>query len=82
LRQYQNEPDDAATEQASPEQDGPGVEREQPRKKRRGAPGDGGNDNERNAQTMLGRSPRHKAIQLVKPLPPVAGGDPKKSNSN
>jgi hypothetical protein len=45
--------DQAAAEQATPEQDGPGVQGQQPREERGGAPGDGRRDHERNAEPAI-----------------------------
>jgi hypothetical protein len=62
LQQQHDRHDHAAAEQSAPEQDGPGIIGKQPREERRGAPGDGGGDDEGNAQALLGARFRHQAI--------------------
>jgi hypothetical protein len=60
LHQHQNGGDEDAAEQPAPEQDGPRVERQQPREKRRRAPGHGGGDDKGDARAVLRMGCRHR----------------------
>ena len=59
LQQHHDDGDQTPAEQPAPEQDGPGIERKQPREERRRAARDGGGDDEGNPEAMLGLRPGH-----------------------
>ena len=65
LQQHHHGRDQSAAEQPAPEQDGPGIIGKQPREERRRAPGDGGRDDEGNAEAMLGRGAGHLRCALA-----------------
>ena len=54
-----------AAEQPAPEQDRPGIERQQPREERRGAPGNRRGDDEGDPRAMLRLSPGHSKSCLL-----------------